>query len=221
MGTLGEAMKEYELANLNELHRQGLISEEDYARQKIQIEIEFAAKKRQVQEGEEMAEIMARRRVIEDAQADQERLVHAAEDAELKKTKALEDLASLRTREEVKADKEMAGKQLLDWDKQHGDAIARAQAAVKRDIDLGYGKPGATAEEAYGLTLDRARLAPLAGEREKLQAAADLARRQWEQAPGIEAKKESRRRRRDARLRACGKIGRGKRAIRNRTAARE
>jgi len=93
--TLAEAVKENELAGLEETHEAGLVSEEQYAVQRLEIEQRYQDKKREIQEREEMTEILIRRRALEAAEIAQPGLTSTAETAELKKVKALEDLGSL------------------------------------------------------------------------------------------------------------------------------
>jgi hypothetical protein len=189
-GRLEEAFKKTELGGLEAAHTAGLISESQYLETKLALEEKYLERKRQMEEREEMAGIMIRRRELEEAGLRQPELTKAAVAARAKQEKALEDVASLRTHAEIEEDKKKAEAALKTWDTKHADALAKARSAVERDIGLGYGAPGATAEEAYGLTLDRARFGPLRDERDKLQAAADLAKKQWEQAPGAEARKK-------------------------------
>jgi hypothetical protein len=188
--SLAGATENNELARLDLLHAAGLMSEQKYADERLAIELEYRKKKQQIDEREEMTAILMKRRQLESAQASQPEIVKAAETAEVKKEKALENVAALRSRADIEEDKKKAEQALKDWDEKHGKSLAGAQANVDRDVRLGYGNPGATAEETYGLNLDRARLAPLQAEREKLQAAAELARKQWQQAPAAEARKK-------------------------------
>lgn len=92
---LADALKDNELARLEEMHAAGLMSEEQYARDRLQIELGFEKKKRELQENEAMREILMRRRTLEQAEMAQPGLTSAAEGAELRKVKALEDLGSL------------------------------------------------------------------------------------------------------------------------------
>jgi hypothetical protein len=94
-GSLAEALKQNELAGLEEAHAAGLASEEQYAIRRLEIEQGYLTKKRDLQEREEMTEILIRRRSLENAEIAQPGLTSAAEAAELNKTKALEDLGSL------------------------------------------------------------------------------------------------------------------------------
>jgi hypothetical protein len=138
-GSLADATQEYELAKLKEAHAAGLTSEDEYARRRIEIEIAFANKKRKIQEGEEMAEILARRRAIEDAEADRGRLTAAAVTAEEKKEKALTALASLTPRTEIEKRHEDTQKALKDF--QNGRS---ANAQFFEGLGL-----NATPEQAY------------------------------------------------------------------------
>ena len=92
---LADALKDNELARLEEMHAAGLMSEEQYARDRLQIELGFEKKKREIQEMELMREILMRQRNVEQAGMAQPGLTDAAEAAQLRKVKALEDLGSL------------------------------------------------------------------------------------------------------------------------------
>ena len=93
--TLADAVKENELAGLEEMHAAGLVSAEQYAQQRLEIEEQYQAKKRELQEREEMTEILVKKRALEQAQDAQQGLTSAAEAAELRKVSALENLGSL------------------------------------------------------------------------------------------------------------------------------
>ena len=93
--TLAEALKEHEIADLDEMHAAGLLSEEQYAVQRLEIEQRYQAKKLELQERAEMTEILIKKRALEQAEIAQPGLTAAAEGAELKKVAALEDLGSL------------------------------------------------------------------------------------------------------------------------------
>jgi len=93
--TLAEALKDNELARLGEMHEAGLISEEQYAHSRLDIVMDFEKKKREIQEGEAMREILMRQRNVEQAELAQPGLTQDAEAAQLRKVKALEDLGSL------------------------------------------------------------------------------------------------------------------------------
>ena len=75
---LGEAQKSGELALLDNIHAAGLLSEEQYAEQKLAIEQAYLEKKRALEERQEMTEILVRRRALERAQMDQPGLTAAA-----------------------------------------------------------------------------------------------------------------------------------------------
>jgi hypothetical protein len=87
---LADALKDNELARLEEMHAAGLMSAEQYAQDRLQIELDFQQKKREVQEQEAMLEILMRRRTLEQAEMAQPGLTSAAEGAELRKVVLLE-----------------------------------------------------------------------------------------------------------------------------------
>ena len=92
--TFDQGQKGEELAMLEQMHSAGLLSEEQYASEKLAIEQRYIERKRQLEENEAMREILIRQRSKEQAEMAQPGLTAAAEEAEKKKTKALEDLAS-------------------------------------------------------------------------------------------------------------------------------
>lgn len=186
---LGEAQKTGELAILENLHAAGLLSEEQYVEQKLAIEQAYLEKKRALEERQEMTEILIRRRALERAQTEQPGLAAAAEAAERKKEKALEDQASLRPRSEIDEDKkktaaalktleEKRGRELVDEFEQIGPGKSKMEAERWMQANNARGGAYHTRGSDYYEEWDR------------LKRDADMAEKAWKQAPGEEARKK-------------------------------
>ena len=189
---LGEAQKSGELALLDNIHAAGLLSEEQYAEQKLAIEQAYLEKKRALEERQEMTEILVRRRALERAQMDQPGLTAAASSSEGKREKALEDLASLRPRSAidedrkktaaaVKAFEEGQGLQRIGQFQSAGGATATRESLYEV---LRQQQPWATSAARFG------GIAEDLDKWQKLQQAKDAAESAWKQAPGEEARKK-------------------------------
>ncbi len=112
---LGEAQKGTELSILESLHSAGLISEQQYVEQKLAIEQAYLEKKRDMEERQQKNENTIRRRALERAEGEQPALVKAAEAAERKQTRALEDLGSL-DKAGIEDRRKATAKALADWE---------------------------------------------------------------------------------------------------------
>jgi hypothetical protein len=188
--TLAEASQSNDLAQLEEMHALGLVSEEEYAVKRLDIEANFQKKKRQIAERAEMTEILMKGRQVELAEIQQPDMEAAAKAAEEKHIKALEDLNSLLPKQQLEENKNKTEAALKAWDEKHGPALEKAKADLERDLKLGFGAKDATNEQAFGLLIDQSRLAKLQDERDKLAIAAAGAERDWKLAPGNEARKK-------------------------------
>lgn len=186
---LAEAVKENDLAALEQSHAAGLVSEEEYASQRLEIELRYQQQKRELQEREAMTEILTRRRLLEQAEIKQPELTAAAEAAELSKTKALEDLGSL-DKAGVEQRRKDAAEKLKKW--QPGLLTANGQGVAEEFASLGpAASPDQVAAAAnktgnfYGPDFQRQYNAWA-----KLRVASDSAEREWKQFPRVEAERK-------------------------------
>jgi hypothetical protein len=92
---VANANKERELAGLEALHEAGLLSDERYYAAKLAAEEKYRKAKRELEEGDEMRGILAKRRTLELSEMNQRGLKDAADEAMVKRVMAAEDLASL------------------------------------------------------------------------------------------------------------------------------
>lgn len=92
---LADAMKENYLSGIEEEHASLLLSEKEYAVERLEIEKWYQNEKRALAERSEATEILIKWQAMNRAKQAQPGLTSAAELAELNKTKALEDLGSL------------------------------------------------------------------------------------------------------------------------------
>ena len=145
---LSDALKENQLANLDDQHKQGLISEADYAKKKLEIEIDYINKKRQLDEAAEMTEIVLRRRLLEHAESN-------APDpaaAERKKQQALVKLHSLASKQKVEEDKKTADKAMEAFEEKHEELTHSfreiGMKATPQQADV-WAKQHASAETPY------------------------------------------------------------------------
>jgi hypothetical protein len=139
---LADALKDNELARLEEMHAAGLMSEEQYARDRLQIELGFEKKKRELQENEAMREILMRRRTLEQAEMAQPGLTSAAEGAQLRKVEALENLGSL-DKTGVEERKKSTATALSAFEKKIAEGHGLTQAApelLEQFAGIGTGK---------------------------------------------------------------------------------
>ena len=118
-GELAEAWHQNDLADLEFAHQRGIISEDEYAQKRLEIELKFQAKKREIAERQTMTEILARRRKVEDAEGEQAGLAEAAQKAVQKKIEADAKLAALPGRDTVKKEKDDADKALREFGEDH------------------------------------------------------------------------------------------------------
>lgn len=102
---LSNALQTKELAQLNLLHAAGLVSTTEYEARKFAIEESYAQKKRALQDQLATAEIMVQRRLLENAQADQQKLEDQATDALGKMTAAQERTKSVLASNQQNAEK--------------------------------------------------------------------------------------------------------------------
>ena len=165
--SLNDAVKENELASLEARHAAGIISEEQYANQRLEIEQKFLERKRELALREEMTEILIKKRLIEQAEMKQPELKAAEEAAEKSKEKALEDLGSYDKAGIEERYKETK-KKLIEFEAKYSGS---GLAALKGDGPFA----SQFAEDAHN-------------EYVKLVAAKDLAEKAWKQSPGEEAR---------------------------------
>jgi hypothetical protein len=196
--TFDEGQKGEELAMLEQMHRAGLLSEEQYASEKLAIEQRYIERKRQLEENEAMREILIRRRSKEQAEMAQPGLTATAELAEKNKEKALEDLNALRPKAEIDEDKKKSAAALKafedkykEWSRWFADFGVSAKpsdvsATISKREDLSaWQASGGFRGMAGGAGLSEEYAAWV-----KLKTASDAADKAWKQAPGEEAKKK-------------------------------
>jgi hypothetical protein len=183
--SMAEATKNNDLAQLDVLHAAGLVSEQEYADRRLAIELEYRKKKREIAEREEKLEILRRERLVEQAEINQPGLTRAAESAEIKKEKALEDLNSLRPRSEI------------DEDKKRTEAALKAFEDKNPKMAEWFSGFGVNANpfDVANTIMHRENLSQAASPSSadytkwaQLKQAADAAEREWKQAPAAEAK---------------------------------
>ena len=139
-----------------------------------------------------MREILIRKRALEQAELKQPELTAAAETAESKKEKAIEDLASLRPRAEIDEDKKKTAAALKEFEEKQGlqrigqfQSAGGATASRESLYDvLKQQQPWATSPARFG------GIANDLDKWQKLQQAKDAAEGAWKQAPGEEARKK-------------------------------
>ena len=188
--TLADAVKENELAGLEEMHAAGLVSEEQYAQQRLEIEEQYQAKKRELQEREEMTEILIKKRALEQAEMAQPGLTSAAEAAELKKVGALENLGSL-DKAGVEERKKSTQAALDAWEKKLGNADLLEEFTA-----IGGGKTQGDADRWMRANAGRFSAgyhtsgANRYMEWDALRGAAAGAAAEWKQFPGEEARRK-------------------------------
>ena len=138
-GQLADARKEGELAGMEALHAAGLLSDERYFAAKLAVEEKYRKQKRAREEAEVMRGILAQGRVLEAAELKQPGLKTAAEEAERKKGKALEDVASY--------DKAGIGERYKEADKKLKEFEGRDKAETERFQGIGSGASKETAKQ--------------------------------------------------------------------------
>jgi hypothetical protein len=184
---LGQAQKSIEIAMLDNFHTAGLLSEEQYVEQKLAIEQAYLEKKRDMEERQEKNEITIRRRALEQAKTQEPELTEAAKEAERKKTKALEDLASYdkggvdeRHKETQKKLKEFeaAHNDEVGWFEQAGGAHATRDSLNETMRGLGRAPYGSAQFGNFD-------------QWQSMKWAADQAEKDWNQAPGEVVRREA------------------------------
>jgi hypothetical protein len=195
---LGEAQKSGELALLDNIHAAGLLSEEQYAEQKLAIEQAYLEKKRALEERQEMTEILLRRRALERAKVDQPGLTAAAEASEGNREKALENLASLRPRAEIDEDKNKTAAALkafeekyTQWARWFADfGVSANPVDVSARLGTRENLSAFQASGGFRGAVGGPGLSEAYGEWVRLKTGADAANAAWKQAPGEEAKRK-------------------------------
>jgi hypothetical protein len=187
--TLAEALKEHEIAGLDEMHAAGLLSEEQYAVQRLEIEQRYQAKKLELQERAEMTEILIKKRALEQAEIAQPGLTAAAEGAELKKVAALEDLGSL-DKAGVEERKKSTQEALKKW--KPGLLIGNPEAIPEAFESIGMQATGQQIAQAANSTgnVNGPDFQRNYSEWAKLKAAAVGADAEWKAFPHEEAKRK-------------------------------
>ena len=195
---LEEAQKTLEMSGLEEAHAAGLLSDEQYFEQKLAIEQAYVEKKRELEERQEMTEILIRRRAIERAQMEQPGLTTAAETAEGKKEKALEDLGSLRPRTEIDEDKKKTGAALkafedkyAQWSRWFEDfGVSAKPSDVSAKLGTRENLSAFQASGGFHGMVGGPGLSEAYEEWVRLKTGADAANAAWKQAPGEEARRK-------------------------------
>jgi hypothetical protein len=172
---LGEIRGKSELTILENLHQAGLMSEQDYARRRFEIEEELAKKKRKLAEGDLQAEINVRKAGMDAAKDSDPALTtkaeRAGEESVRARTEAMVARSGMDTGKENLA---QAKEALTKWEKEHADWSLKG--ALHAAMFGGNG-----AEEAKKDIAEHKRLADAV-------ASADRA---VKQAPGDVARKEN------------------------------
>jgi hypothetical protein len=119
LGSLAEIGERAELATLENMHKAGLVSEEQYAQMRLRIEQDLAAKKRKLAEDELQAEINIRKEAVKAAANNQGNMDAAA--------------AQGRTKSEAATTENEVAKDDLEKAKDLAKAAAEAVAAFKKD----------------------------------------------------------------------------------------
>jgi hypothetical protein len=176
------------------MHAAGLMSEEQYARDRLKIELDFERKRREVQEGEAMREILMRGRTLEQAEMAQPGLVDTAEAAQLRRVKALEDLGSL-DKAGVEDRKKSTAAALSDFEKKIAAGHGLTQGSpelLEQFAGIGTGKSLVEADQWMRAHATSASPYNTSGadrymEWDALKMAAMGAESEWKQFPGAEA----------------------------------
>lgn len=117
---LSEVRGKNELAVLENLHKAGLVSEEDYARRRIEIEEEVAKRKRKLAEDELQYEINIKKEGEQAARQQQPELNKEAESARKKSEQTKTDaLVAKGGMETAKENAKTAAEALKTWEKEH------------------------------------------------------------------------------------------------------
>lgn len=138
-GQVADAQKEQDLAVLEAMHAAGLLSDERYFAAKLAVEEKYRKQKRAREEAEVMRGILAQSRVLEAAELKQPGLKTAWDEAEVKKGKAIEDVASY--------DKAGIGERYKDADKKLKEFEGRDKAETERFQGIGAGASRETAKQ--------------------------------------------------------------------------
>jgi len=118
---LGEAAKANDLARLSVWHQQGVVSEEEYSRKRLEIEQAYRERKRQIDEQAEATEYMLRRRAQGVREGNQADLTKAAEDAARTAAEKSGALANIEAdKPGVAKRREDAAKKMSDWENESG-----------------------------------------------------------------------------------------------------
>jgi len=187
--TLAGAVKENEMAEMEAAQEAGLISQEEYATQRLEIEMRYLAKKRELQEREEMTEILILRRQGELAEMRQPELTAAAESGQLKKAKALEDLGSL-DKEGINERKKSTAAALEEWERK-----LKTPELIEQFAAIGTGKTQLDAERWMQSNASKTGYYNTSGSNyymqwDALKRGATGAESEWKQLPGAEAQRK-------------------------------
>lgn len=188
--SVSDALKENELAALEELHAAGLASESHYADSKLEIERQYLERKRASEEREQMTEILMRQRQVEKAEMRQPALNEEAEAAEKKREKAQTELnISKRDKAIIEEEKKKAEEEFKKWEDEHP-----VQAKALRKVG-----PQGSKEEMEGALWDTGKFGMTSAERNfekwieewtRLALADEAKRKRWEKSPEEEARKQ-------------------------------
>lgn len=195
---LRDVHKEDDLTLLEDMHKAGLLSEEQYAAQKLAIEQRYLEAKRAAEEQAAVRENQALRLSIERAKGQEPGLKDTAEEAEKRKTKALEDLNALRPKGEIDEDKKKSAAALkafeekyTEWSRWFADfGVTAKPSDVSATISKREDMSAWEASGGFGGMTGGAGLSEEYAEWVKLKTAADAAEKAWKQAPGEEAKRK-------------------------------
>ena len=180
-GTLSGALKDNELAHLEARHKAGLVSEEQYVQRKLEIEVNYIRKKRQLEEQAEMTEILLRRRLVAEAEAG----ALDPNEAEKKKEQAITKLHSLASKESINEAKKQADEALKKWEDKYPE-IAEQFRKIGINADPNYAANRATIDANLSAARGPSRDDYM--QWQQLMAGQRGAQRQYEQAPEAEAK---------------------------------
>lgn len=188
---IADAENKAEMESLEQAHSDGLMSDREYHQQRLELERAYQQKKRELKQQEEMLEILAERRAVEQAEMAQPELTAAAEAAETKKEEALVKLHSGRTRAEVDEEKKNADKALKEFEGAHDNETWRG--LIGQFEAIGAGK---TKEEAArlaggnGMSFQEAGFDSYYAEWSRRKEAAQSAQAEWGRQPADQARRE-------------------------------
>jgi hypothetical protein len=117
--SLEDALKSEDAAALEWRHKAGLVSDADYYRQKLELEEQYAERKRAIEDRDAKAEILLQKAGIEQTKAKQPELEIAAKEARAKADASVTTLAGMDTPQQMAAGVKEARAQLAEFRRQN------------------------------------------------------------------------------------------------------